>query len=81
MIQQDIIDEHAQDQPVCWVSNVVLAPKPDNGVRVTLDAQEVNKAIMPINAPIPRQEDITAKLNVQDAKYSPKWNLNQYFGK
>ena len=38
MIQQDIVEEHPQDQPVPWVSNVVLTPKPDNGIRVTLDA-------------------------------------------
>ena len=38
MIQQDIIEEHPQDQPAHWVSNVVLPSKPDNGIRVTLDA-------------------------------------------
>lgn len=38
MIQQDIVEEHPQDQPVPWVSDVVLTPKPDNGIRVTLDA-------------------------------------------
>ena len=54
MIQQDIVEEHPQDQPVPWVSNVVLTPKPDNGIRVTLAAWEVNKAIRPTNAPVPR---------------------------
>lgn len=38
MIEQDTIEDHPQDQPVPWVSNVVLTLKPDNGIRVTLDA-------------------------------------------
>ena len=62
MIKQDIIEEHPQDQPAPWVSNIILATKQDNGIRVTLDAREVNKAIIPTNAPISRQEDIKAKL-------------------
>ena len=62
MIEQDTIEDHPQHQPVPWVSNVVLTLKPDNGIRVTLDAWEVNKSIIPTNAPIPRQEDIKAKL-------------------
>ena len=62
MIEQNTIEDHSQDQPVPWVSNVVLTLKTDNGIRVTLDAWEVNKSIIPTNAPIPRQEDIKAKL-------------------
>ena len=62
MIEQDTIEEHPPDQPVPWVANVVLTSKPDNGIRVTLDAWEVNKFIIPTNAPIPRQENIKAEL-------------------
>ena len=57
MIQQDIIEEHPQDQAAPWVSNVALASKPDIGISVTLDAREVNKTIIPTNAPILRQKD------------------------
>ena len=38
MIEQDTIEDHPQDQSAPWVSNVVLTLKPDNGIRVTLDA-------------------------------------------
>ena len=40
----------------------MIAPKPDGGIRMTLDARNVNKAILPTNLPIPRHEDIKAKL-------------------
>ena len=44
------------------MSNFVLAYKRDNGIRVTLEARKVDKAIISTNASIPRQEDIKAKL-------------------
>ena len=62
MINEGIIEEHPADEPAPWVSNSVLAPKPDGKLRVTLDARNVNKAIEPSKVPIPRHEDIKAKL-------------------
>ncbi|CAB4005568.1 Hypothetical predicted protein [Paramuricea clavata] len=63
MIQQDIIEEHPRDEPAPWVANAVLAPKDDGSLWVTMDARNVNKALYPTNHPIPRHEDIKAKLS------------------
>ena len=62
MIKQDIIEEHTINEPAPWVSNAVIAPKLEGSIRMTLDAHNVNKAILPTNHPIPRHEDINAKL-------------------
>ena len=63
MLDQDVIEEHPTDEPAEWISNVVLAPKDDGTLRVTMDARNVNKAIQSSNLPIPKQEDIKAKLS------------------
>ena len=63
MVNQDVIEEHPIDEPAPWVSCASIAPKPDGAIRVTLDAKNVNKAILSTNHPIPRQEDIKAKLS------------------
>ena len=62
MIKQDVIEEQPSNEPAPWVSNAVLTPKPDGSIRMTLDARNVNKAIHATNQPIPRHEDIKAKL-------------------
>ena len=59
------------------VSNAVLAPKEDGSIRVTLDARNVNKALISSNQPIPRQEDIKAKL--AGAKIFSKMDLKSAF--
>ena len=41
---------------------MVFCEKDDGSLRVTVDAKNVNKAIQSSNLPIPRQEDIKAKL-------------------
>ena len=48
--------------PAPWVSNVVLAPKDDGDIRITVDMRNANKAIKPTNIPIPRVEDIKCQL-------------------
>ena len=77
MIKQGVIEEHPHDQPAPWVSNAVLAPKDDGSMRVTLDARNVNKALMSSNQPIPRQEDIKAKL--AGAKVFSKMDLKSAY--
>ena len=62
MINQDIIEEHPINQPTSWVSNAVIAPKTDGSIKMSLDAHNVNKAIIPTKDPIPRHEDIKSKL-------------------
>ena len=79
MIKQDTIEEHPINEAASWVSNAVIAPKPDGSIRMTLDACNVNKAILPTNHPIPQIR--TSKPNWQDVKYSPKWTSSQPFGR
>ena len=62
MLQNEVIGEHPAGEFAPWSSNVVIAPKDDGDIRITLDAKNVNKAILSSNYPIPRQEDIKAKL-------------------
>ena len=57
---EGIVEEH--DGPAPWISNTVLAPKPDGGTRVTVDMRNVNKAIRSTNIPIPRVEEIKSEL-------------------
>ena len=62
MIKQEIVEEHPINEPAPWVSNAVIASKPDGSIRMTLDARNVSKAILPMNHSIPLHEDIKAKL-------------------
>ena len=77
MIQQDVIEEHPATEPAPWISNAVIAPKADGAIRMTLDARNVNKAIQASNLPIPRQEDIKAKLS--GAKVFSKMDFKSAF--
>ena len=63
MIEDDVIEEHPTDQPAPWISNAVVVPKSGGGLRITLDAKNINKAIQSTNLPIPRQEDIRAQMS------------------
>ena len=60
MEEAGIIEDHHGPAP--WVSNVVLAPKDDGGIRVTVDMRKANEAIHSTNIPIPRADDIRAQL-------------------
>ena len=60
MIKEGVLEEHTGPAP--WVSNVVLAPKDDGDIRITVDMRNANKAIKPTNIPIPRVEDIKCQL-------------------
>ena len=61
MINHNIIKEHPINQPTPWVSNIVITPKANGSLKMTLDAHNINKAIIPNNHPI-RQQDIKSKL-------------------
>ena len=52
MEETGIIGEHHGPTP--WVSNVVLSPKDDGGIWVTIDLREANRAIQATNIPISR---------------------------
>ena len=75
MINQDVIEEHPINQPAPWVSNAVIAPKIDDSIGMTLDACNVIKAIIPTNRPIPRHEDIKAKLTGFKSTF---WQIELY---
>ena len=77
MMKNDVIEEHPSGEPAPWTSNVVIAPKEDGDIRITLDAKNVNKALLSSNYPIPRQEDIKAKL--AGCKYFSKLDLKSAF--
>lgn len=80
MIEHNIIEEHPPDQPAPWVSCAQIALKPNGDIRVTLDGRNVNKALLSTNIPIPRQEDIKAKLS--GSKVFSKMDFkSQPFGK
>ena len=53
MIEADVIEEHPINEPALWISNSVIAPKPNDEICITLDARSVNKAIQSNNHPIP----------------------------
>ena len=75
MEEENVIEEHHGPAP--WVSNLVLAPKDDGGVRITVDMRQANKAIKTTNIPIPRPEIISSQL----AKYKifSKMDFNSAF--
>ena len=56
-IKQDITEESPINEPASWVSNAVIDPKLDRPIRMTLDACNANKIILPTNHPIPRHKD------------------------
>ena len=62
IIKENVIELHSEKEPAPWISNIAIAPKPDGNIRMTLDARNLNKAIMSTNLPIPRHEDVKAKL-------------------
>ena len=55
MAKQGVIEELPASKQAHWVSNIVVAPKDDGGIRVTLDAKDFNKALQASNFPIPRR--------------------------
>ena len=60
MEEEDVIEPH--NGPAPWVSNVVMTPKDDGGLRITIDMRAANKAIKKTNLPIPRPEEISSQL-------------------
>ena len=60
-----------------WVSYAVIVPKTDGSIRITLDARNVNKAIISTNPPIPKQEDVRAQL--AGARYFSKLDFKLAF--
>ena len=53
MIKEGVIKEHPPNVPAPWVSCAVIVPKPDNSLRITMDARNLNKSLISNNYPIP----------------------------
>ena len=62
MLKEGVIEEHLINDPSPRVSCAVIVPKTDGSICITLDARNVNKAIISTNQPIPKQEDIKSQL-------------------
>ena len=63
MIANDVIEELPVNEAAQWISCSTIAPKTNGDIRMTLNARNINKALQSSNLPIPRQEDIKAKLS------------------
>ena len=63
LIKDDIFEVVPKNTRTPWISNMVIVPKPDGDYRITLDAKEVNKALLCSHLPIPHVDDIKAKLS------------------
>ena len=63
MIMKGIIEEHPPNKAAPWVSCTVIVPKSESFLCITLNAHNLNKALISSNYPIPHQEDIRAQLS------------------
>ena len=72
---EGIIELHTGPAP--WVSNLVVALKDDANIRITVDMRNVNKAIQNTRIPIPKVNDIKAKLS--GSKFFTKLDLKSEF--
>lgn len=50
-------------EPTAWVSNLIVVKKPSGALRLCLDPQRLNDAIMVPKFEIPRVDDILVHLN------------------
>ena len=62
MIQQGIITP--VEKPTCtpWISSMVIVPKKNCTLRICLDPQDLNKAILREHYPLPTIEDVATRL-------------------
>ena len=70
-----IIEERTGPTP--WILNPILATKDDEGIRLTVDMGEANKAILSTSIPTSRAEDILASLS--GCKYFSKLDFKSAF--
>ena len=77
MIKEDIIKEDPRNKLAPWVSCAVITPKSNSSLQTTLDAQNLNKALISSNYPIPHQGDIRAQLS--GTNYFSKSNFKSPF--
>lgn len=78
LIDMDIIESVPVDKVSSWVSPVVIAPKPNEDVRLCLDMRRANAAIMRERHPIPTIEEMLLDMSKSDAfsKLDLKWGFH-----
>ena len=74
--QQDII-ENITSEATPWLSQLVIVPKSDGGIRLCIDLRNANTAIERTCFPTPTVDDLMFKLT--GAKYFTKLDLNSAF--
>ena len=75
MIADDVIEDATG--PTGWVSEMVVVPKPNNDIRITIDSKKANKAIMRVRHNTPTVEDLGVLLN--GAKFMSKLDMKGGF--
>lgn len=75
MFQQGIIEK--VEGVSKWISQMVIAPKDDNDVRICVDMRRANTAIERENHPLPTIDDFLPQLN--DAKVFSKLDVKQAY--
>ena len=78
LLAADIIEE-VPEEPTSWISSLVIIPKPDGDIRVCVDMQPANEAIVRERHPIPSVEELLHRLNGSTifSKLDLKWGFHQ----
>ena len=63
--------------PTCWVSSLVVVPKPNGKLRICLDPKDLNIAIQREHYPLPTIEDVATRLH--GAKVFTKLDVKNSF--
>lgn len=50
------------NEPVDWISNIVIVEKPNKKLHICLDPQDLNRALKTVKYPIPTLKEIIPKL-------------------
>ena len=50
-------------KPTAWISSLVIVPKRNGGLRICLDPQDLNRAILREHYPLPTIEDVATRLH------------------
>ena len=77
MISEGVIEEHPPNETAPWVSCAVIVTKSDSSFRITLDARNLNKALISDNYPLPSQENVRPQLS--GLNYFSKLDLKAAF--
>ena len=61
---QDVIEKVPEKEATPWVSPIVVVPRKDGQVRISVDMRLANEAIRRVRHPIPTVNDVSFALNV-----------------